>query len=527
MKLSKIFLLLFVVFALNSVNIFSQKESRYDLKNEEQEHNLNGNYNVILFDSTSAIDSIIVSKIVGDNEIHRYSYDTTGKMVSYLIQKKWGLKWKNNTQYFYTYDSSGNMTSKIIESWGGYGVVGEVLSKHQFTYAYTLNGLITLKLEEEWNESESQWIKKRRFMYEYDANGKITMETEDLGSSEINILRNTYNYDSNGNLISQSQELGYQSSWNNYSKITYSYDSNNKLIIDLLEKWSGSQWLKKYQTTYTYDSNGNNILELNGTFDGGQLVNNYRTTNSFDSIGNNILVFKEMWEDSQWVNQYRATYNYDSNRNITMRFSEYWQGENPWGGGTYQWVANNKHIYIYNQNGNKILELIKHWSGEQFLDDYRYTYQYNSNKKLNLFLCEKWDGTNWNLSDNHYPSLNYAFPHNEYYVTINGARVEVFYKTTTSLSDENLNIIRFSLSQNYPNPFNPTTTINYSLQQRSFVQLSVYDLLGKEVAKLVNKEQSIGNYKVEFNASTLRSGIYFYRLQGDNYSETKKLILLK
>ena len=85
----------------------------------------------------------------------------------------------------------------------------------------------------------------------------------------------------------------------------------------------------------------------------------------------------------------------------------------------------------------------------------------------------------------------------------------------------------YSLEQNYPNPFNPSTTISYSLPKAGAVKLIVYDILGREVANLVNKEQNVGNYKVQFDASTLTSGIYFYRLQSGGFVETKKLVLLR
>ena len=87
--------------------------------------------------------------------------------------------------------------------------------------------------------------------------------------------------------------------------------------------------------------------------------------------------------------------------------------------------------------------------------------------------------------------------------------------------------IRFELSQNYPNPFNQITKISYSLREKGFVQLKVYDILGREVANLVNKEQQSGNYTIKFNASYLTSGVYFYRLQSGSFSEAKKLILLR
>jgi len=87
--------------------------------------------------------------------------------------------------------------------------------------------------------------------------------------------------------------------------------------------------------------------------------------------------------------------------------------------------------------------------------------------------------------------------------------------------------LEFELSQNYPNPFNPVTTINYQISELSYVTLKVYDALGTVVATLVNEEKSVGSYEVEFNAITLPSGIYFYKLQSGSFIETKKLVLMK
>jgi hypothetical protein len=85
----------------------------------------------------------------------------------------------------------------------------------------------------------------------------------------------------------------------------------------------------------------------------------------------------------------------------------------------------------------------------------------------------------------------------------------------------------FKLEQNYPNPFNPATTISFSLPARLFVTLNIFDLLGKEVAKIASEEMSAGTYKRQWNAANMASGIYFYRLQGGPFTETKKLLLLK
>jgi len=85
----------------------------------------------------------------------------------------------------------------------------------------------------------------------------------------------------------------------------------------------------------------------------------------------------------------------------------------------------------------------------------------------------------------------------------------------------------YRLYQSYPNPFNPSTKIKYDLPQSSFVTIKVYDITGKEVKSLVNVQETIGYHEVVFNADDLPSGVYFYRLIAGNYSEVKKMILMK
>ena len=88
--------------------------------------------------------------------------------------------------------------------------------------------------------------------------------------------------------------------------------------------------------------------------------------------------------------------------------------------------------------------------------------------------------------------------------------------------------IQFNLQQNYPNPFNPQTTISYSLPKTCSVTLKVYDLLGREVAVLIqNENKSAGTYSVTFDALKLSSGIYFYTLYSENFRATKKMLLIK
>jgi photosystem II stability/assembly factor-like uncharacterized protein len=93
--------------------------------------------------------------------------------------------------------------------------------------------------------------------------------------------------------------------------------------------------------------------------------------------------------------------------------------------------------------------------------------------------------------------------------------------------DDIISLKGFELYQNYPNPFNPSTKLSFVIGHSSFVSLKVYDLLGKEVATLVNEEKPAGKYEVVFEASLLTNGVYFYKFQAGSYSETKKMLFLK
>ena len=103
-----------------------------------------------------------------------------------------------------------------------------------------------------------------------------------------------------------------------------------------------------------------------------------------------------------------------------------------------------------------------------------------------------------------------------------------FNETNASAVDENHFVPHTPLlNQNYPNPFNPTTKISYQIPEPRFVLLKVFDVLGNEIATIVNEEKAPGEYEVEFNASKYSSGIYFYKLQTGNYSMIKKMVILK
>jgi hypothetical protein len=132
------------------------------------------------------------------------------------------------------------------------------------------------------------------------------------------------------------------------------------------------------------------------------------------------------------------------------------------------------------------------------------TYTYDVNNNMIKAIWQLWDGSNW----------------------VNSGRTLYSY-IPTDVNEFTGEVNTYSLSNNYPNPFNPSTKIEFQIPELSFVSLKVYDVLGNEVATLVNEEKTVGNHTVEFNAANLPSGIYFYQINTGDFVQTKKMVLLK
>jgi len=185
----------------------------------------------------------------------------------------------------------------------------------------------------------------------------------------------------------------------------------------------------------------------------------------------------------------------------------------------------------------------------------RIHYMYN-NLHYRRGMIQSFDGESWKLhpvpetfNGGHYSELYgmTCLPNNQVYAvglfrpagSYDPRTLVMYNEIISDLSDEEISFSpsQFSLNQNYPNPFNPNTVISFQLPESDYVSLKVYDMLGNEVATLVNEEKPAGNYEVTFSAKggsasggdvySLPSGIYFYKLTAGEYSESKKMILLK
>ncbi|MCK7523212.1 MAG: T9SS type A sorting domain-containing protein [Ignavibacteriales bacterium] len=129
-----------------------------------------------------------------------------------------------------------------------------------------------------------------------------------------------------------------------------------------------------------------------------------------------------------------------------------------------------------------------------------------------------------------FPDITYSmYVNNEkiYVSSMNNGVYEIDNTFLTNVNEQNKMPNECLLFQNFPNPFNPSTTIYYQIPQAGFVSLKVFDILGREVATMVNEEKPVGNYEITFSGQGLPSGIYFYKLNAGNFSSVKKMILIK
>jgi predicted GH43/DUF377 family glycosyl hydrolase len=135
------------------------------------------------------------------------------------------------------------------------------------------------------------------------------------------------------------------------------------------------------------------------------------------------------------------------------------------------------------------------------------------------------EGTTTNQKE--YSYVDKELNDGKYYYRLKQVDYNGTYEYSDAIEVEVRSLNEYTLEQNYPNPFNPTTTIGYVLKDKSNVKLMLLNAIGEEVTVLINEEQNKGFHKVEFNASTLPSGVYFYQLKAGEFIQTRKMLLLK
>ncbi|MDQ3019491.1 MAG: T9SS type A sorting domain-containing protein [Bacteroidota bacterium] len=264
---------------------------------------------------------------------------------------------------------------------------------------------------------------------------------------------------------------------------------------------------------------------LNVSYDyRGHFVNN----NFSDSIQTslNIELFEAFFPPLGWI-----IFNQDG----FITFQQYNGANGPTFGGTKSVLMN---FFDYNIPGQRDSMYSKVYSGLLVSDTLRFDYAY-----AQYATTENIDSLTVNVSTDGgltFPieifrkgglALSTAPQTTSFFVPTNSTQwksLKFTLDSIVSVGNSSTNIPSgFSLNQNYPNPFNPLTIISYVLPVSNYVNLKVYDMLGKEIKKLVDKKQSAGKYEISFDATNLPSGIYFYQFNSEGFTDTKRMVLIK
>ncbi len=332
----------------------------------------------------------------------------------------------------------------------------------------------------------------------------------------------------------------------------YYYTANGFVDSVGFGHWANNVWVSdSFGIKYHYSFDGKLTSKISCFKDSVTRVE----TNSYDSTGNLILnkvIRIDIYTGDTTIN----SSEYDSLNRITLRKT--YNSNNP--------QSLTQYDYRYDSAGNIHCAMTSISYGDTS-QSWNYSFKFDSIDKISneifciindtLNLSFNFDGTGKILNMGRYARFHYdsegnldtlAILHTVYsgylgakgtlfdsygntisLVELGGGISNLYYsKKITGVTTSNGQSRTFTLSQNYPNPFNPTTIISFYLPSRSVISLKIFDILGREIATIVNSETlSAGSYSRQWNAAGVSSGLYFYRLQADAFTETKKLLLLR
>jgi hypothetical protein len=376
------------------------------------------------------------------------------------------------------------------------------------------------------------------YRFEYDKNRKLkrdinfyrivirTIVNGRVVSKYLPITRDYY-YNNSGAVDS----LGYghldNNLWlNDSSGYKYYYSNDGKIISKIFSK---RDTVKEIEKCF-YDSVGNVICDTLINFVNKDTI----ITNRKYDLQNRLESIRTF--NNHYQNGEIKTYKYDSSGNLNCRVLSLEKGDTLQGGFNY--------YFKFDESGKVVSEILSSqpnpdstWGFNLNLD-FNYSeygkilnmgdvvrFHYNPDGNLDTLLnvhpvyCG-YLGNNATLIDSYGNSI----------VMPDCAGYNYFYYSSAVSGINNINADNksFVLNQNYPNPFNPATTISFTLPSNSLVSLTIFDILGRKIASLVNNETlSAGNYTKQWNASGCSSGIYFYQLKAGTFSDTKKLLLIR
>jgi len=356
-------------------------------------------------------------------------------------------------------------------------------------------------------------------LFQYNSHNKISEQliSGNAGTGWEDTQKLDYYYNSQDQL-SLEIDLGWNiNQWDSLSRIDYMYEDGN-MVQKKLQNYTGSEWLNWLNYQYTYGPSGSLEQELQQIWTDSEWDDLSLSTMYYSSPAKLDSILNQIPSGAGWQNDKLVVYYYAANvTDVDSIIAKTWSASN--------WVNLGKQNIINNENHDQIELIDQDWLINNWMNSVRFTFTYNAEHYVKSIYGEMWDGSRWTASD---VDMLLTNPDGFTAGFWGSNKVQAFYSNVTRLSENNTaGTGGFRLFGNYPNPFNPSTTIKYEIPKAGNVELKVFDILGREIAVLLNNFETEGIHQVRFNAANLPGGIYLYQIRAGSSLQTGKMILLK
>ncbi len=366
---------------------------------------------------------------------------------------------------------------------------------------------------------------KDKLTFVYDGTGRIVSYKAASylkDDSYFDYWQNSNTYDSLGNIVSVLTTFWDGKKWKYDWREDFTYNSEGKIIVQLDQFWINNKWENVFRVITEYNNDENLVISTIENWVGSIWMNLSKTTAEYFSDSLGIASLFQVWQNNIWENMWLTNFIYDNDNRVTSLFKDDWDGK--------EWINSVRRTVTYNSTEPNVVKLDEDWDNGKWINNCRNFETYTTDNYFTHGISEFWEYGGWYPEDG---SIDLYNP-DGFELHYLAHEMLVYYDGTTDVKDEKaINLSGYELSQNYPNPFNPSTQISYQIPANSFVTLKVYDVLGNEIATLVNEEKAPGIYTIQFNLQPttinqqLSSGVYYYQLRAGKFLQTKKMLYLK
>ena len=430
---------------------------------------------------------------------HVYTYNSSGYLEFYLVQK-----WNTNASqletlywYSYMYDDRGNKLTEF------YYLVGSSDTSKEFWTYDNNNNMLTYIIQATYYTN--------RITYQYDAkNNCSSVLTQNWKNNDWeNTSKSMYQYDAKNNCSSVLTQSWKNNDWENTSLGEYEYDGNNNQTKSVASRWTSGSWNPSNRILLIYNAN-DKLIETTTQLWNNEWKNISNFTRIYDKNGNKLEETNYTWKDTNWeaINIY--TYTYDSNNNILTEILEKYN--------TYDgmWYKNYRHIYTYDEYNNELTYISQGWYGE-WRDDILYTWEYDEHSNAASGFVQQWK---YNVGWTNYYTNSFTVLYNNMQSNVSAGGMQAHKFEASYKKIEKVGIASAVLNNQlrvYPNPTRGQLTIENLDMRYPTSDIRLFDIVGKEIFV---GQSDIGNRTTLLDISHLSSGLYFLKI--DN--KTVKLI---